>query len=91
MHSREGEMGSFNWPGLLGSYNLEREGHWALSSQKEASTELLPPMSYIRGSVRVQKKFIQSIHNFLCVVVACHWQFKRDMADEIKTWGNIHT
>ena len=26
-----------------------------------------------------------------CVFVAHHGQFKKDVADEIKMWGNVHT
>ena len=34
MDGREGETGSFDWPGLLGGYGLEGEGLWTFSTQE---------------------------------------------------------
>ena len=43
------------------------------------------------GQIRVQKKFIQSIHNLLCVVILTMVDSKKDVADENKMRDYVHT
>ena len=53
MHGREGRMGSFDWAGPLGSYGLDREGHWALSTQERTPMGPSPSRGHVGGVLSV--------------------------------------
>ena len=78
VHSREGDMGSFDWPGLFGSYNLEWEGQWTFSTQKRDFYRT-PFYVVFKGSVRVQKKIIQAS------IISHVWSLLT-MVDSKKMW-----